>query len=81
MTVRELLNVTAISEYVRIATRYGRCYVLYDTAHNLANSQKDIIDREVQSIMSVSEREETSDCIKLQAGILIIVNGSENGIY
>lgn len=81
MTLRDLLNITSSDEFLRIATKEGRNgFIAYNRVIHLDSDLEDEIkDRTVCHIYSVKKREGSWYCVELEAGLVVVIEGYENG--
>lgn len=80
MTLKDLLDVLGSDEFLRIGTEHGQGVLFYDrTIHLDKDLPEWVKERPVYNMYSVEERPASSYCQGLESGIVILIDGNENG--
>ena len=78
--LRDILKIVGSGEFLRISCEYGKGILFYDsTTHLYVTIKEDFLNREVTNIYSVEERPTSKYALGLEAGLMIVIAGYENG--
>lgn len=81
MKLVEFLDVLAVGMPYTVGAWEGQAWLTYYDGKNPVLIPDQYLEREIIRIYSRERRPETRYCCELKAGLGILIEGSENGIY